>query len=187
MDADLRPRDPSIPSQPASVIRAFLIADIRGYTRFSDERGDEAAARLAERFVSIAQERIELHSGAIVEVRGDEILAVFDSARHAVRAAVDLQESLAGEQSAEMPLGVGIGIDAGEAVPLGGGYRGRVLNLAARLCARARPGEILVTPELAPSVRDRRGGPIRRPGPGPAQGDLETDQPDDRREPARSR
>ena len=47
-----------------------------------------------------------------------------------------------------MPLGVGIGIDAGEAVPLGEGYRGRALNIAARLCARARPGEILVTSEL---------------------------------------
>ena len=149
MDADLRPRAPSTPNPPASVIRAFLIADIRGYTRFSDARGDEAAARLTERFVTIARERVEMHSGAIVEVRGDEILAVFDSARQAVHAAIDLQEAIAAQQTTNMPLGIGIGIDAGEAVPLGGGYRGRVLNMAARLCARARPGETLVTAELA--------------------------------------
>jgi class 3 adenylate cyclase len=67
-----------------------LIADIRGYTRFSDARGDEAAARLADRFISIARERVESHSGAIVEVRGDEILAVFDSPRQAVLAAAGL-------------------------------------------------------------------------------------------------
>jgi adenylate cyclase len=131
------------------VIRTFLIADLRGYTRFSDSRGDEAAAALAERFVAVASEGIESRTGTIVEVRGDEILAVFDSAREAIRAALDLQAAMVRDETADMPLGVGIGIDAGEAVPLGEGYRGRALNLAARLCARARPGEILVTSELA--------------------------------------
>ncbi len=145
MDADVESRAPS--GQPSSVIRTFLIADIRGYRRFSDAQGDEAAAQLAERFVSVARERVEMHAGSIVEVRGDEILAVFDSARQAIRAATDLQAAMAAEETATMPLG--IGIDAGEAVPVGGGYRGRVLNMAARLCARARPGEILVTAELA--------------------------------------
>ena len=149
MDDDLRQRGLSTPGVPASFVRTFLIADVRGYTRFSDARGDEAAAQLAEQFVFIAREEVEMHSGAIVEVRGDEILAVFDSPREAVRAAVDLQSALAAEQTAELPLGVGIGIDAGEAMPIGDGYRGRALNMAARLCARARPGEIIVTPELA--------------------------------------
>lgn len=99
MDADVQPRSPSTPSQPASVIRTFLIADIRGDTRFSDARGNEAAARLAERFVSMARERVEMHAGSIVEVRGDEILAVFDSARQAVQAAIDLQAATAAEGS----------------------------------------------------------------------------------------
>ena len=161
---------PTTLSQPVSVIRAFLIADIRGYTRYSDTRGDEAAARLAQRFVSIVRERVELHAGTVVEVRGDEVLAVFDSARHAVRAAVDLQAGLATERPEDMPLGVGVGIDAGEAVPLGGGYRGRALNIAARLCARARAGEILVTQEfehLAGTVEGvgfERRGPVRLKG-----------------------
>jgi hypothetical protein len=43
------------------------------------------------------------------------------------------------------PLPVGIGLDAGEAVPLKAGYRGGALNLAARLCGRAGPGEILAS------------------------------------------
>jgi DNA-binding SARP family transcriptional activator/class 3 adenylate cyclase/ABC-type glycerol-3-phosphate transport system substrate-binding protein len=130
-------------------MRTFLIADVRGYTRFSDTRGDEAAASLAERFVAVSREGVEANAGSIVEVRGDEILAVFELARQAVRAAVDLQAAFATEPAEGMSLGVGIGIDAGEAVALAGGYRGRALNMAARLCARARPGEILVTPELA--------------------------------------
>jgi DNA-binding SARP family transcriptional activator/class 3 adenylate cyclase/ABC-type glycerol-3-phosphate transport system substrate-binding protein len=159
MESPPGPREPSRANQPASVIRTFLIADLRGYTRFSDSRGDEAAAALAERFVAVATEGIESRTGTIVEVRGDEILAVFDSAREAIRAALDLQSALASDETADVPLGVGIGIDAGEAVPLGAGYRGRALNLAARLCARARPGEILVTSELvhlAGAVEDVR-------------------------------
>ena len=169
MDADAGSRGPTRASQPSSVIRTFLIADLRGYTRFSDSRGDEAAGALAERFVAVATEGIELRSGAIVEVRGDEILAVFDSAREALRAALDLQEAATGEQLLA-DLGIGIGIDAGEAVPLGSGFRGRALNMAARLCARARPGEILVTPELVhlagalDDIRFDDRGPVRLKG-----------------------
>src|SRR5919204_634892 len=47
-----------------------------------------------------------------------------------------------------VPLGVGIGLDAGEAVPTEGGYRGRALNFAARLCAAARGGEVLASEGL---------------------------------------
>jgi class 3 adenylate cyclase len=64
-------------------IKTFLIADVRGYTRFTQERGDEAAARLATRFAELAREAIEAAGGTLVELRGDEALAVFDSARQA--------------------------------------------------------------------------------------------------------
>lgn len=118
-------------------IKTFLIADVRGYTRFTSERGDEAAARLATRFAELAREAIEAAGGALVELRGDEALAVFDSARQALRAAADLQERFVTETVADpsLPLAVGIGLDAGEAVPVDGGYRGGALNLAARLCS----------------------------------------------------
>ncbi|HEX5937547.1 MAG TPA: extracellular solute-binding protein [Actinomycetota bacterium] len=146
MDTEARSRERE--DRPASVIRTFLIADLRGYTSLSDARGDQAAADVAERFVAIARESAEAGSGTIVEVRGDEVLAVFDSAREALRAALALQEGIGGEAEGSQMLGVGIGLDAGEAVSVGNGFRGRALNLAARLCARARSGEILVTSEL---------------------------------------
>ncbi|HEU5213321.1 MAG TPA: ABC transporter substrate-binding protein, partial [Gaiellaceae bacterium] len=44
-----------------------------------------------------------------------------------------------------LPLGIGIGIDTGEAVPVEDGWRGKALNVAARLCSLAQPGQILVT------------------------------------------
>ena len=128
-------------------IRTFLIADVRGYTRFTLEHGDEAAARLASRFAAIAREGVAAHEGQILELRGDEALAVFSSARQALRAAVDLQERFSREAVANsaLPFAAGIGLDAGEAVPVEGGYRGAALNLAARLCALAGPGEVLAS------------------------------------------
>jgi WD40 repeat protein/class 3 adenylate cyclase/energy-coupling factor transporter ATP-binding protein EcfA2 len=153
-------------------IKTFLIADVRGYTRFTQERGDEAAARLATRFAELAREAIEAAGGTLVELRGDEALAVFDSARQALRAASDLQERFVGETVADpsLPLAVGIGLDAGEAVPVDGGYRGGALNLAARLCSLAGPGEVLVSPGVAHLARKVEGleyverGPVRLKG-----------------------
>src|SRR5437588_442679 len=78
-------------------IKTFLIADVRGYTRFTQERGDEAAARLATRFAELAHEAIEAAGGSLLELRGDEALAVFDPGREAGHAAAERQEACAGE------------------------------------------------------------------------------------------
>ncbi|HEY7042381.1 MAG TPA: adenylate/guanylate cyclase domain-containing protein, partial [Nocardioidaceae bacterium] len=129
-------------------IHAFLIADMRGYTAYTDRYGDEAAARLAERFAILATEVISRHHGHVLELRGDEALAVFTSPRHALRASVALQAALADAPDAEDGLPVGIGLDAGEAVPVQGGFRGAPLNRAARLCSLATGGQVLATPEI---------------------------------------
>jgi eukaryotic-like serine/threonine-protein kinase len=129
------------PERPAEY-RTFLIADIRGYTSYTDERGDEAAAALARQFAGLVRETVEARDGFLAELRGDEALTIFASPRQALRAAVELQGRIAAEQ---LPRGIGIGLDAGEAVPVEGGYRGTALNVAARLCAQAAAGEILAT------------------------------------------
>ena len=54
----------------------------------------------------------------------------------------------------ELPLTVGIGLDAGEAVEVEGGYRGGALNLAARLCGQAKAGEILASREVYTQVAE---------------------------------
>jgi WD40 repeat protein/class 3 adenylate cyclase len=134
-----------------AVERAFLIADVRGYTRFTRERGDAAAARLALRFAELARDSVEARSGTVIELRGDEALAVFESPAQAVRAAVELQAVCAEESSTDpsLPLLVGVGIDVGQAVPVEGGFRGAVLNTAARLCSQAAAGQVLMTPRIA--------------------------------------
>jgi class 3 adenylate cyclase len=136
-------------------IRAFLIADVRGYTLFTQQRGDEAAAKLAAKFAQVAREGVQARAGRVIELRGDEALCVFPSPRQAIRAAVELQDRFVEETLADptLPLGVGIGLDAGEAVPVEGGYRGGALNLAARLCGQAGPGEILASREIVHLAR----------------------------------
>jgi hypothetical protein len=71
--------------------------------------------------------------GELLELRGDEALCVFVSARRALGAAVDLGRvpPRLGRRRT-LSQGVGIGLDAGEALPTDGGYRGGALNLAAR-------------------------------------------------------
>jgi adenylate cyclase len=135
----------------AGPIRTFLIADVRGYTSFTQAHGDAAASRLAHRFAEIVRGAIGSSSGELIELRGDEALCVFSSAREALSGAVELQRRCRAHMEGEpaLPLGVGIGLDAGEAVPTEGGYRGGALNVAARLCALARPGEILASETVA--------------------------------------
>jgi class 3 adenylate cyclase len=129
----------------------FLIADIRGYSRFTEQYGDESAARLAARFAEIVTDGVEAYDGELVEIRGDEALVVFGSARQAIRSAIDLQDQFEEEgHDGDLPLRVGIGIDSGEAVRLeDGSFRGAALNVAARLCGRAHGGQTLVSAATA--------------------------------------
>ncbi|MGZ8597159.1 MAG: hypothetical protein ACXWXN_07330 [Actinomycetota bacterium] len=62
-------------------IRTFLIADVRGWTLFTQQRGDEVAAKLAAKFAGIAREVVARRGGEVIEFRGDVALAVFTSTR----------------------------------------------------------------------------------------------------------
>ena len=134
------------PVLPASIL-VFLIADVRGYTHFTQMEGDAAAARLATAFADIARDMAERWDGRLLELRGDEALLIFGSLRQALQAALAMQtrfEQTTLEQP-DLPLQVGIGLDVGEAVAVESGYRGVALNRAARLCSMAGAGEILVS------------------------------------------
>jgi YVTN family beta-propeller protein len=132
-------------------VHTFLIADVRGFTRFTQEHGDEAASKLATQFADVVGGTVPEFAGELLEVRGDEALCVFGSAQQALRASIELQRRFRqrNDRQPVFPLGVGMGLDAGEAVPTNGGYRGTALNLAARLCALAAPGTILASETVA--------------------------------------
>lgn len=153
MSVWLQPSNATAPKLPplTAAILAFLIADVRGYTHFTQDQGDEAAARLTTKFADLTRSVVERWDGRLIELRGDEALVVFGSARQALQAALEMQDRFIEATNADpdLPLAVGIGIDVGEAVALEEGYRGAALNRAARLCSMAGAGDVLVTTGLA--------------------------------------
>ena len=94
---------------------------------------------LTKRFGELALDVAEARNGAGIEERGDEFLAVFESSAQAVRAASNCRLPASEDTAAdpEFPLRVGIGIDAGEAVPVRDDYREIPLNMAAG-CAQSQ-------------------------------------------------
>ena len=134
----------------ASGFRAFVLSDIRGYSSFAAARGDEAAAALTERFVSIAERVLGEFGGESLGNRGDEVLFAFESPRQAIRAALAFEQALldATREDPTRPMPAGIGIDVGEAVVVTDGWRANAINVAARLCSLAKGGEILATREV---------------------------------------
>jgi class 3 adenylate cyclase/tetratricopeptide (TPR) repeat protein len=127
-------------------IRTVLVADLRGYTRLTTQHGDERAGETARLFEETAREAVEDHGGSVFGTAGDQVLATFASARKAAAAALQLQSRLADLASRGSPmLEAGVGLDAGEPVEEGGDFRGRAVNLAARLCSLAAGGEVLAS------------------------------------------
>ena len=93
MTTEAAPSPPEVaaPATSALPVRTFLLADVRGYARFTQEHGDAAAARLAQRFATLARELVEAQGGRVLELRGDEALCVFVDVPAAVAAALALQ------------------------------------------------------------------------------------------------
>ena len=131
----------------AAAYRGFLFADVRGFTAFAERYGNTAAAAMVGRFLEIARTAIARHEGAEIQTQGDAIHAVFPSASSAVMCGLEIVDAAANLNAEEpgRPLGLGVGVHAGEAVETAEGYIGSAVNLAARVCAVARPGEVLVT------------------------------------------
>jgi class 3 adenylate cyclase len=145
----------------AGAYRGFLFADLRGYTAFGETHGDRAAADLLDAYRMLVRDEVARHAGAEIRTEGDSFYVVFASARDAVACGLSIVDAAArySAEHPDAPLRIGIGINAGETVQRGEAFVGSAVNLAARVCAEARAGEVLVTS----TVRDvARGGAILR-------------------------
>lgn len=120
---------------------AIAFADLAGYTRLTEEVGEEEALEVVERFVELVTETLP-DDARVIKTIGDEVMVVGTDAAALVDWAVGFQAL-----QTERPL-PRIGLHAGSVLYRDGDYYGRAVNLAARVAARATGGEVLVTREV---------------------------------------
>jgi adenylate cyclase len=117
---------------------AIAFADLAGYTRMTEEAGEEEALTAVERFVQAVEDTLP-DDARIIKTIGDEVMVVGSDPAALTGWAVDFQD-----RHLERPL-PRIGIHYGETLYRDGDYYGREVNQAARVAARAAGGEVLVT------------------------------------------
>ena len=117
----------------------FLFADLRDFTQFADEHGDQAAAYLIASYRKVVRREVRLFAGAEVRTEGDSFFVVFDSARAAIECGLAILDAAADytRGQPDRPLRVGIGVHAGETVESDEGSIGSAVNVAARICSAA--------------------------------------------------
>jgi adenylate cyclase len=124
---------------------AIAFADLAGYTRFTEEEGEEEALSSVERFVEGVTHTLP-DDARVVKTIGDEVMVVGQD----VSALVDWGVGFVGLfEERPQPR---IGIHYGATVYRDGDYFGREVNLASRVVARARGGEVLVTDVVVEAV-----------------------------------
>jgi adenylate cyclase len=136
---------------------AVLFSDIRGYTSFSESVPPETVVEMLNLYLDSQTQSIRAHDGDVDKFVGDAVVAIFDGPdreRRAVQCGLEIQvkmQILLAEHR-DWNLTLGIGIAAGEVVLGAMGAKDRMdftvlgsaVNLAARLCAQAPGGDVLV-------------------------------------------
>jgi class 3 adenylate cyclase len=142
----------------AGAFRTVLFTDVEGSTALTRRLGDAKARTLLREHERIVREALKSHGGAEVKTIGDGFMASFSSATRALECSIAMQRAFAERnESAEEPVRVRIGLNAGEPIaeedPDGrSDLFGTAVNLAARICGHAEAGQILapiVVRELA--------------------------------------
>jgi class 3 adenylate cyclase len=125
-------------------MRVILFTDVEGSTALTQRLGDAKAREIMREHDRITREALAAHGGAEVKTMGDGFMTSFTSATAAIECAIAIQRSFAEHNaSADVPINVRIGLNAGEPIAEEEDLFGTAVNMAARICARAEGGQIL--------------------------------------------
>jgi len=130
---------------------AICFLDITGYTRLTQERGDDAAADLSATLARLVQRTSLQHGGKPIKWLGDGVMFYFRDPGPGVRAALEMVDGLA---AAGLPP-AHVGLHAGPVLFQEGDYFGQTVNLTARIADYARQGEVLVSQEVADASKEQ--------------------------------
>ncbi len=135
----------------------ILFTDMEGSTSLTQRLGDAKAQEVLRTHNAIVREALKAHGGSEIKHTGDGIMASFGSASKALECAIAMQRAFAEQnESAEEPIRVRVGLNAGEPIAEEEDLFGTAVQLAARICAQAEAGQILapiVVRELAAGKR----------------------------------
>jgi class 3 adenylate cyclase/tetratricopeptide (TPR) repeat protein len=125
----------------------ILFSDVEGSTDLRTQRGDAVAHRLLRSHEDVVRSCLGPYDGREIKALGDGFMIAFASTRKALSCAVAIQQGLAQRNRAAPgeEVHVRIGINTGEVVVEGDDLYGQAVNAAARIAARARGGEILIS------------------------------------------
>ncbi len=126
--------------------RTILFTDMEGSTALTQRLGDARARDLLREHERMVREGLKAHGGSEVKTMGDGFMASFSSATKALECAIAMQRAFAEHnESAEEPIKVRVGLNAGEPIAEDDDLFGTAVNEAARITAAAKGGEILVS------------------------------------------
>lgn len=140
---------------------AILFADVSGSTRLFETLGDSTArvkiADVLDKLTRVTKE----HSGTVIKTIGDEIMSTFPSAEDAAAAACEMHEAMDEDVTegsiSSTPISIRVGFHYGPALMESGDVFGDAVNVAARMAAQAKGGQIITTKStldlLAPITR----------------------------------
>jgi len=130
----------------AGAFRTVLFTDVEGSTALTQRLGDARAREVLRAHERIVREALKAHGGSEVKTMGDGFMASFSSATRALECAIAMQRAFAEHnESAEEPIRVRIGLNAGEPIAEEEDLFGTAVILAARIAAKAEGGEIVAS------------------------------------------
>ena len=133
------------PKLAMGAFRTILFTDVEGSTALTQRLGDAKARDVLRQHERMVREALKSHGGSEVKTMGDGFMASFSSATKALECAIAMQRAFAERnESAEEPILVRIGLNAGEPIAEDDDLFGTAVNRAARITATAKGGEILV-------------------------------------------
>ena len=135
--------------------RAFIFADLSGYTALTEAHGDEDAAQIAERFFTLVRLALTRTSNALLlKTLGDGVMIVAEDVGSGLELVRELHHAIDDEPG--FPR-MRVGLHTGTAVMKDGDYFGAAVNLCSRIAAQAWPGSIVCSEQVA-RVGDGRSG-----------------------------
>ena len=140
------PAATAAPSREPGGLVTILFTDMEGSTALTQRLGDTRAQEVLRAHNTIVRDALKPCGGSEIKHTGDGIMASFVSVSGALGCAIAIQRAVAAlvREDPEMPLRVRIGLNAGEPVAENQDLFGTAVQLAARICAHAEPGQILV-------------------------------------------